>query len=653
MTIKAINWNAIEDPKDLEVWNRVTANFWLDTKVPLSNDLPTWAQMSDKEKELTVRVFTGLALLDTIQSSVGVPALIPDAVTPHEEAVLTNFSCMEAIHAKSYSSIFSTLCSTSEINAAFRWSEENMDLQRKAGLIIEHYTADSDPIKKKIASVFLEGFMFYSGFYLPMYWSSRAKLTNTADLIRLIVRDECLVADTQLLTPTGWKRVDEITMDDQIMQWHKDGSMSFTKPVKLSSTTVDHTYTLKSHQGHVQQHVSPNHRVIVERTYRTRKGSKRSEYLDIQAKDMRIADLDTRTRFINTGKVGDTDRRLTVKERLLIAIQADGSFDTTTLNGAGEPRRSGVKTGFVPCSFSFSKTRKINRLRDLAEEAGLTLTDRGVDNRGRTILILYVPVDWPRDKNLASITTLTDVGLSWCREFIDEVALWDGHTVRSSKPRITWGTVVPANAEYIQAVASMAGYRTHYTIRADNRSETYSDYHRIQINKTNQYTSAQVVKLSRVAGDVKVYGVEVPSSYILTRLNGNVSVTGNSIHGYYIGYKFQKAYEKLDEDQKYEYKSFAYELLEKLYELETSYTAMLYDGLGLTEDVKAFVRYNGNKALQNLGFEALYPSNTCNVNPAILAALSTDSENHDFFSGSGSSYVIGKSEATEDDDWDF
>ena len=26
---------------------------------------------------------------------------------------------------------------------------------------------------------------------------------------------------------------------------------------------------------------------------------------------------------------------------------------------------------------------------------------------------------------------------------------------------------------------------------------------------------------------------------------------------------------------------------------------------------------------------------------------------HDFFSGSGSSYVIGKAEATEDEDWEF
>ncbi|MDK6492095.1 ribonucleotide-diphosphate reductase subunit beta, partial [Escherichia coli] len=42
------------------------------------------------------------------------------------------------------------------------------------------------------------------------------------------------------------------------------------------------------------------------------------------------------------------------------------------------------------------------------------------------------------------------------------------------------------------------------------------------------------------------------------------------------------------------------------------------------------------------------------VNPEILAALAPGAdENHDFFSGSGSSYVIGTAEETSDDDWDF
>lgn len=189
--ISAINWNKIQDEKDLEVWNRLTTNFWLPEKVPLSGDLPAWQTLTPAQQQLTIRVFTGLTLLDTIQNTVGAPSLLADAITPHEEAVLTNISFMEAVHARSYSSVFSTLCQTRDVDAAYQWSEENAALQRKAAIILSHYQAD-DAGKKKIASVFLESFLFYSGFWLPMYWSSRGKLTNTADLIRLIIRDEAI-----------------------------------------------------------------------------------------------------------------------------------------------------------------------------------------------------------------------------------------------------------------------------------------------------------------------------------------------------------------------------------------------------------------------------------------------------------------------------
>ena len=189
--VSAVNWNKILDDKDLEVWNRLTSNFWLPEKVPLSNDIPAWQTLSHAEQQLTIRVFTGLTLLDTIQNTVGAPALMSDALTPHEEAVMSNISFMEAVHARSYSSIFSTLCQTRDVDAAYAWSEESASLQRKADLVLKYYRAD-EPLKKKIASVFLESFLFYSGFWLPMYWSSRGKLTNSADLIRLIIRDEAV-----------------------------------------------------------------------------------------------------------------------------------------------------------------------------------------------------------------------------------------------------------------------------------------------------------------------------------------------------------------------------------------------------------------------------------------------------------------------------
>ena len=313
---KAINWNRVQDPKDDEVWDRLTANFWLPEKVPLSNDVQSWNTLTADEKDLTMKVFTGLTLLDTIQGTVGAVSLLPDAVTLHEEAVYTNIAFMESVHAKSYSSIFSTLASTKMIDDAFRWSDENEFLQRKADIVLDRYVGD-DPLKKKVASTLLESFLFYSGFYLPMHFSSHAKLTNTADLIRLIIRDE-------------------------------------------------------------------------------------------------------------------------------------------------------------------------------------------------------------------------------------------------------------------------------------------------------------------------------------------------AVHGYYIGYKYQRAMEQESPERQAELKDFTYDLLDELYENEVAYTESLYDTVGWTEEVKKFLHYNANKALNNLGYEALFPKEMTDVSPAILSALSPNAdENHDFFSGSGSSYVIGKAVNTEDEDWDF
>lgn len=106
---EAINWNEIEDVIDKSTWEKLTEQFWLDTRIPLSNDLDDWRKLSLQEKDLVGKVFGGLTLLDTMQSETGVEAIRADVRTPHEEAVLNNIQFMESVHAKSYSSIFSTL----------------------------------------------------------------------------------------------------------------------------------------------------------------------------------------------------------------------------------------------------------------------------------------------------------------------------------------------------------------------------------------------------------------------------------------------------------------------------------------------------------------------------------------------------------------
>lgn len=191
---EAINWNNV-DPWDMEVWNKLVTNFWLPEKVPLSNDKKTWDTLNEDEKTLVLHVFTGLTMLDTIQSRFGAPSLMRDATSLAEEAIYGNITFMEAVHAKSYSSIFSTLSNTKDINASFRWSAENEFLRKKEEIIMSYYRDNKHPLAaqhRKIASTLLESFLFYSGFYLPLYMSSQAKLTNTADLIKLIIRDEAV-----------------------------------------------------------------------------------------------------------------------------------------------------------------------------------------------------------------------------------------------------------------------------------------------------------------------------------------------------------------------------------------------------------------------------------------------------------------------------
>ena len=49
---RAINWNRLQDDKDLEIWNRLTVNFWLPEKMPLSNDIQSWSHLTEQEQTL-------------------------------------------------------------------------------------------------------------------------------------------------------------------------------------------------------------------------------------------------------------------------------------------------------------------------------------------------------------------------------------------------------------------------------------------------------------------------------------------------------------------------------------------------------------------------------------------------------------------------
>lgn len=192
---KAVNWNVEDDGFTQAFWDQNVKQFWLPEEISVSKDLKTWADLSESEKELYKKVLAGLTLLDTKQGNNGVPSMMSLTDNLQRKAVLSFMGTMEEIHAKSYSSIFMTLLTTPQIEELFNWIETEPTLQKKAELILDQYENTNDQRSlylSMVTSVFLESFLFYSGFFYPLYLAGQGKMVASGEIISLILRDESL-----------------------------------------------------------------------------------------------------------------------------------------------------------------------------------------------------------------------------------------------------------------------------------------------------------------------------------------------------------------------------------------------------------------------------------------------------------------------------
>ncbi|GCE63283.1 ribonucleoside-diphosphate reductase subunit beta [Candidatus Mycoplasma haematohominis] len=190
-----VNWNKIDDTYSKAFWDQNVRQFWIDEEIPLSGDKIVWNELSEDERDVYKKVLVGLTLLDTHQGTIGMNSIASAIESHHTVAVLQFMAMMEHMHAKSYSSIFSTLCTTEEIDELFAWSEKQVHLQKKLSIVVKYYeTIENEETlyMAMVASVFLESFLFYSGFYYILLLSGKGLMVNSGEIINLIIRDEAI-----------------------------------------------------------------------------------------------------------------------------------------------------------------------------------------------------------------------------------------------------------------------------------------------------------------------------------------------------------------------------------------------------------------------------------------------------------------------------
>lgn len=656
---KSVNWNKLEDKVDLATLEKLNSQVWLDTRIPVSNDIQDWNNLKESERVLYDKVLGGLTTLDTLQSEEGAIVVGQHTRTQHEKAVMNNIAYME-----------------------------------------------------------------------------------------------CLSDKSKVLTHSGWKSVRDIVKGEEIMQYNpNDKSMSFTKVLNKSSHVPEEMYLIENRKFSIE--VSGGHRMYVEEKVKKNIECKDWTYKTVNARDYaNVPRTDSyRDRLIGDSFKSNNSNKLSNIDRLIIATQADGSFNKNRLY------KDTINK--IDIRFSLSKDSKINRLYNIVnsidESNNIKIKEISRDKRSDTKRNFAVNLNksqlknFKEDKNFYDFFNIEYFNQDMAIDFINELSHWDSHIHKDSKGEetIIYYTSNKKNADFVMAISAIACKPFTYSVRKDNRKETYKDSHIVSIRskENSKFYTSQSNKTIKEIEPKEVFGIEVESTFFPVLTDRGIVITGNcihaksystifstlrtptqiddifswteeneylqykakriqevyrfgnelqkrvasvflesflfysgfytplyyvgmgkmsnvaeiikliirdeSVHGTYIGYKHMLGFNELSESQREAHEDWTYQLLDDLFQNEIKYTQELYDELGYTEDVKQFLRYNADKALMNLGFDTIFEVGRDDVNPIVMNGISTETSNHDFFSAVGNGYLLGVVEAMQDSDYDM
>ena len=318
-------------------------------------------------------------------------------------------------------------------------------------------------------------------------------------------RPNCFSADTQILTDAGWKYFYNIEDDDLVYQVEEDGKGTFVKPTaKVSFDTSESLLSIQDSRGRCDMLVTKDHDVVIRRK-NTRQFEK------VSALSFKPSG---NTSHVMAAPIAAEGRGLTPFERFLIAYQADGSGPRKGCTGA---------RGHVSVAFNFSKERKKVRLRNILNDTGLIWKEfTGWKNR-ENYSTFYVQLPETPSKTFAWVD-LCSIGTIWAREFIEELSYWDA--TRRKEGRIKYDTKEQLNADVVQAVSVLAGYRS--IIKKKNPYKPHHSFN-YSMHILPHLDNIETRNFTKTETQYKgvVYCVTVPSGKILVRREGLPFVSGN------------------------------------------------------------------------------------------------------------------------------
>lgn len=309
----------------------------------------------------------------------------------------------------------------------------------------------------------------------------------------------CLSGEHEVLTDSGWKRLDE-WHGGIIACWNPYGeNISFQKAEALS---FDYCGPMVDYEDkRISQISTPEHKMYVKRRYDGKWESDTVSNMILYRPSIPF----TGYRQTNTGMEHNF-------LRVIVMVQADGCY---TSDGS--------------IMLGFTKERKVSRSKQLLRAADITYSLSEYIQDGKTryqfkICSRHVPLWLRQFQNKTFDSWLFNESAD---VFFDELVYWDGY--RSAKNSIQYVTCNKQNADMVQAFAHISGRACQMKVK-DRRDEhpNWSVAYVLDIWLTPKNCHEIRNKPTVIDFNGKVYCAATPTGYFLVRRNGKVWVTGNS-----------------------------------------------------------------------------------------------------------------------------
>ncbi|WP_293117621.1 ribonucleotide-diphosphate reductase subunit beta [Moorena sp. SIO3E8] len=177
------------------LYQQMRENFWIPQKLDLTQDVTDYSNLTPAERYAYDGILSYLTFLDSVQTC-NIPHIKSSITAPEVSLCMAEQISQEGMHNQSYQYIIETVIPTEHRSRVYEFWRTDKVLRDRCEFVASFYQKYVDnPTPENyfvslLADFLLEGMYFYNGFIYFYNLASRMLMPGSADIFKMINRDE-------------------------------------------------------------------------------------------------------------------------------------------------------------------------------------------------------------------------------------------------------------------------------------------------------------------------------------------------------------------------------------------------------------------------------------------------------------------------------